>query len=94
MEDDDQEEELRCTTGSDVDIEEYSDTEDSIYTTYEQSDKLFDMDQPCWQKFLFLVTLSIVIVSITASIISYPLYHESISVASSAYAGINKYFLN
>ncbi|KAF7987645.1 hypothetical protein HCN44_003508 [Aphidius gifuensis] len=87
MEDDDQEE-LRYTTGSDVEIEEYTDTEESTYPVYQQSDKLFDIDSPCWQNFIFLITLSIVIVSITASIISYPLYHESISAASSAYAGL------
>lgn len=86
MEDDDQEE-LRYTTGSDVEIEEYTDTEESTYPVYQESDKFFDIDSPCWQNFIFLITLSIVIVSITASIISYPLYHESISAASSAYAG-------
>lgn len=86
MVDDEEQEELRCT-GSDVEIEEYTDTEDSPYVAYRASDKLFDTDRVAWQKFTFVATLLTVVVSITFLIITYPLYLESIGTASNAYTG-------
>ncbi|KAK0167197.1 hypothetical protein PV327_004626 [Microctonus hyperodae] len=87
MMDDDDHDEMRCT-GSDVEIEEYTDTEESPYTTYQSTDKLFDTDQPCWQIFYFLITLAIVAISITTSIITLPLYLESVSTAANGYTGL------
>ncbi|CAL7942139.1 unnamed protein product [Xylocopa violacea] len=84
MVDDEEQEELRCT-GSDVEIEEYTDTEDSPYVAYQPTDKLFDTDRVAWQKFSFIATLLIVVVSITSLIITYPLYLESVSNVSNAY---------
>lgn len=87
MVDDEEQEELRCT-GSDVEIEEYTDTEDSPYVAYQVTDKLFDTDRATWQKFSFIATLLTVVVSITFLIITYPLYLESVSYVSNAYTGI------
>ncbi|XP_078042581.1 uncharacterized protein LOC144472966 isoform X2 [Augochlora pura] len=87
MVDDEEQEELRCT-GSDVEIEEYTDTEESPYVAYQATDKLFDTDRVGWQKFSFIATLFAVVVSITFLIISYPLYLESVSSVSSAYTGL------
>ncbi|XP_043271534.1 uncharacterized protein [Venturia canescens] len=87
MMDEDDQEELRCA-GSDVEIEEYTDTEDSPYAAYQSTDKLFDTDQPGWQKFSFLATLVALVISVTIAIISYPLYLESVSEVSNAYAGL------
>ncbi|XP_012270816.1 uncharacterized protein LOC105694572 isoform X2 [Orussus abietinus] len=87
MMDDDEQEELRCT-GSDVEIEEYTDTEESPYAAYQSTDKLFDMDQPGWQKFSFLTTLITVIISVTTLIICFPLYLESVNTVSNAYTGL------
>ncbi|XP_076300500.1 uncharacterized protein LOC143218859 [Lasioglossum baleicum] len=87
MVDDEEQEELRCT-GSDVEIEEYTDTEESPYVAYQTSDKLFDTDRAGWQKFSFIATLLAVVVSITFLIITYPLYLESVSAASNAYTGL------
>ncbi|XP_015601302.1 uncharacterized protein LOC107270636 isoform X2 [Cephus cinctus] len=87
MMDDEEQEELRCT-GSDVEIEEYTDTEESPYAAYQPTDKLFDTDQPGWQKFGFLATLCTVIASVTTLIISFPLYLESVSAVSNAYTGL------
>lgn len=87
MVDDEEQEELRCT-GSDVEIEEYTDTEDSPYVAYQATDKLFDTDRATWQKFSFIATLLTVVVSITFLIITYPLYLESVSYVSNAYTGI------
>lgn len=87
MVDDEEQEELRCT-GSDVEIEEYTDTEESPYVAYQTADKLFDTDRVAWQKFNFVATLLIVIVSITFLIVTYPLYLESVSTVSNAYTGI------
>lgn len=86
MVDDEEQEELRCT-GSDVEIEEYTDTEDSPYVAYQATDKLFDTDRATWQKFSFIATLLTVVVSITFLIITYPLYLESVSYVSNAYTG-------
>ena len=85
MEDDDREE-LRCT-GSDVEIEEYTDTEESPYVAYQASEKPFDTDSPGWKKFSFIFTLIIVIISVTVLIISFPLYLESVSTVSNGYSG-------
>ena len=90
--DDDDQEELRCT-GSDVEIEEYTDTEESPYAAYQSTDKLFDTDQPGWQKFSFLATLTTLVMSVTIAIISFPLYLESVSATSNAYAGRTQKFL-
>ncbi|XP_031830326.1 uncharacterized protein LOC116426027 isoform X2 [Nomia melanderi] len=87
MVDDEEQEELRCT-GSDVEIEEYTDTEESPYVAYQTTDKLFDTDRVAWQKFSFVATLLAVVVSITFLIITYPLYLESVSTVSSAYTGL------
>ncbi|CAK9818702.1 hypothetical protein ANTQUA_LOCUS9907 [Anthophora quadrimaculata] len=87
MVDDEEQQELRCT-GSDVEIEEYTDTEESPYVTYQPGDKLFDTDRAAWQKFSFVATLLIVIVSITFLIITYPLYLGSVSNVSNAYTGL------
>ncbi|XP_016909938.1 uncharacterized protein LOC107996417 [Apis cerana] len=87
MVDDEEQEELRCT-GSDVEIEEYTDTEDSPYVAYQATDKLFDTDRATWQKFSFIATLLTVVVSITFLIITYPLYLESVSYVSNAYTGL------
>nr|XP_012135690.1 PREDICTED: uncharacterized protein LOC100879956 [Megachile rotundata]XP_012135691.1 PREDICTED: uncharacterized protein LOC100879956 [Megachile rotundata]XP_012135692.1 PREDICTED: uncharacterized protein LOC100879956 [Megachile rotundata]XP_012135693.1 PREDICTED: uncharacterized protein LOC100879956 [Megachile rotundata]XP_012135694.1 PREDICTED: uncharacterized protein LOC100879956 [Megachile rotundata]XP_012135695.1 PREDICTED: uncharacterized protein LOC100879956 [Megachile rotundata]XP_01 len=87
MVDDEEQEELRCT-GSDVEIEEYTDTEESPYVTYQTTDKLFDTDRAGWQKFSFIATLLILVVSITFLIIAYPLYLNSISTVSNAYTGL------
>ncbi|XP_076237116.1 uncharacterized protein LOC143180940 [Calliopsis andreniformis] len=87
MVDDEEQEELRCT-GSDVEIEEYTDTEESPYVAYQTTDKLFDTNRATWQKICFIATLLTVIVSITFLIISYPLYLESISTVSNAYTGL------
>lgn len=85
--DDEEQEELRCT-GSDVEIEEYTDTEESPYVAYQAgSDKLFDTDRENWQKLRFLATLLSVVVSVTVLVISYPLYLESVAAVSSAYTG-------
>ncbi|XP_048269299.1 uncharacterized protein LOC126925938 [Bombus affinis] len=85
--DDEEQEELRCT-GSDVEIEEYTDTDDSPYVAYQVTDKLFDTDRVAWQKFSFVATLLTVVVSITFLIITYPLYLESVSYVSNAYTGL------
>lgn len=90
MVDDEEQEEFRCT-GSDVEIEEYTDTEDSPYVAYQATDKLFDTDRATWQKFSFIATLLTVVVSITFLIITYPLYLESVSYVSNAYTGIYIY---
>lgn len=88
MMEDEEQEELRCTTGSDVEIEEYTDTEESPYAAYQAGgDKLFDADREDWQKLRFLLTLASVAVSVTVLVISYPLYLESVGTVSSAYAG-------
>lgn len=87
MVDDEEQEEFRCT-GSDVEIEEYTDTEDSPYVAYQATDKLFDTDRATWQKFSFIATLLTVVVSITFLIITYPLYLESVSYVSNAYTGL------
>ncbi|XP_020289576.1 uncharacterized protein LOC109857556 isoform X3 [Pseudomyrmex gracilis] len=88
MMDDEEQEELRCT-GSDVEIEEYTDTEESPYVAYQAGgDKLFDTDRENWQKLRFLVTLVSVVISVTVLVISYPLYLESVSAVSSAYTGL------
>ncbi|XP_076631780.1 uncharacterized protein LOC143346945 isoform X2 [Colletes latitarsis] len=87
MVDDEEQEELRCT-GSDVEIEEYTDTEESPYVGYQGADKLFDTDRVAWQKFSFVATLLTVVVSITFLIITYPLYLESVSTVSNAYTGL------
>ncbi|KAH0550435.1 uncharacterized protein LOC123261151 isoform X2 [Cotesia glomerata] len=87
IDEDDQDEQLR-RTGSDVEIEEYTDTEEPAYTTYQPSDKLFDTEQPCWQRFSFLATLGIVTASVTTSIISLPLYLENVSGTANAYTGL------
>ncbi|XP_011306437.1 uncharacterized protein [Fopius arisanus] len=87
MMDDDDQEELRCAV-SDVEIEEYTDTEESPYGAYQSMDKLFDTDQPCWQKFGFLTTLTVLVASITSSIVTFPLYLESVSSAANAYSGL------
>ncbi|XP_053984953.1 uncharacterized protein LOC128879646 isoform X1 [Hylaeus volcanicus] len=87
MVDDEEQEELRCT-GSDVEIEEYTDTEESPYVGYQSSDKLFDTDRVAWQKFSFVATLLTVVVSITFLIVTYPLYLESISTVSNSYTGL------
>ena len=79
MEDDEQEE-LRCT-GSDVEIEEYTDTEEP-HTTYQASEK-----SHTWQKFIFIFTLIVVIISITVIVITFPLYLESVSTVSNGYSG-------
>jgi len=87
MMDDEEQEELRCT-GSDVEIEEYTDTEESPYVPYQAGgDKLFDTDRENWQKLRFLVTLVSVAISVTVLVISYPLYLESVAAVSSAYTG-------
>lgn len=87
MMDDEEQEELRCT-GSDVEIEEYTDTEESPYAAYQAGgDKLFDTDRENWQKLRFLATLVSVAVSVTVLVISYPLYLESVAAVSSAYTG-------
>lgn len=86
MMDDDEQEELRCT-GSDVEIEEYTDTEESPYVAYQAGDKLFDTDRENWQKLRFLASLVSVAVSVTVLVISYPLYLESVGAVSSAYTG-------
>lgn len=91
MMDDEEQEELRCT-GSDVEIEEYTDTEESPYVAYQAgSDKLFDTDRENWQKLRFLATLLSVTVSVTVLVISYPLYLESVAAISSAYTGRQTY---
>ncbi|XP_074097035.1 uncharacterized protein LOC141526128 [Cotesia typhae] len=87
IDEDDQDEQLR-RTGSDVEIEEYTDTEEPAYTTYQPSDKLFDTEQSCWQRFSFLATLGIVTASVTTSIISLPLYLENVSGTANAYTGL------
>ncbi|XP_032667239.1 uncharacterized protein LOC116842314 isoform X1 [Odontomachus brunneus] len=87
MMDDEEQEELRCT-GSDVEIEEYTDTEESPYVAYQAGDKLFDTDRENWQKFRFLASLVSVAVSVTVLVISYPLYLESVGAVSSAYTGL------
>ncbi|XP_066600836.1 uncharacterized protein [Prorops nasuta] len=87
MMDDDEQEDFRCT-GSDVEIEEYTDTEDSPYSPYQNNDKLFDTDQATWQKFNFLATLISLVISVTVLIITYPLYLESVSALSNAYTGL------
>lgn len=84
--DDEEQEELRCT-GSDVEIEEYTDTEESPYVAYQAGDKLFDTDRENWQKLRFLASLVSVAVSVTVLVISYPLYLESVGAVSSAYTG-------
>lgn len=86
IDEDDHDEQVRCT-GSDVEIEEYTDTEEPAYTTYQSTDKLFDTEQPCWQRFSFLATLGIVTASVTTSIISLPLYLENVSGTANAYTG-------
>lgn len=86
MMDDDDQEELHCT-GSDVEIEEYTDTEETPYAAYQPPDKLFDTDQPEWQKFGFLGTLTVVVTSVTMLVIAFPLYLESVSAVSTAYTG-------
>lgn len=86
MMDDDEQEELRCT-GSDVEIEEYTDTEESPYVAYQAADKLFDTDRENWQRLRFLATLVSVAISVTVLVISYPLYLESVGTVSSAYTG-------
>jgi len=87
MMDDEEQEELRCT-GSDVEIEEYTDTEESPYVAYQAGgDKLFDTDRENWQKLRFLATLVSVAISVTVLVITYPLYLESVAVVSSAYTG-------
>ncbi|XP_034941222.1 uncharacterized protein [Chelonus insularis] len=89
MMDDDEQEDGRCMGGSDGEIEEYTDTEESPYAaTYQSTDKLFDTDQSCWQRFSFLITLVIVAASITSSVITLPLYLESVNTAASAYTGL------
>ncbi|XP_048516158.1 uncharacterized protein LOC105691561 isoform X2 [Athalia rosae] len=87
MMDDEDQEELHCT-GSDVEIEEYTDTEETPYAAYQPSDKLFDTDQPGWQKFGFLGTLTVVVTSVTMLVIAFPLYMESVSAVSTAYTGL------
>ncbi|XP_025261758.1 uncharacterized protein LOC105258715 isoform X1 [Camponotus floridanus] len=88
MMDDEEQEELRCT-GSDVEIEEYTDTEESPYVAYQAGgDKLFDTDRENWQKLRFLGTLVSVAISVTVLVITYPLYLESVAVVSSAYTGL------
>ncbi|XP_046424130.1 uncharacterized protein LOC124181530 [Neodiprion fabricii] len=87
MMDDDDQEELHCT-GSDVEIEEYTDTEETPYAAYQPADKLFDTDRPGWQKFRFLGTLMVVVTSVTMLVIVFPLYLESVSAVSSAYTGL------
>ncbi|KAG7212621.1 hypothetical protein KM043_012910 [Ampulex compressa] len=87
MMDDEEQEELRCT-GSDVEIEEYTDGEESPYVAYQAADKLFDTDRATWQKFGFMATLVTVVLSVTLLIISYPLYLESIGKVSNAYTGL------
>ncbi|KAF7400518.1 hypothetical protein HZH66_005702 [Vespula vulgaris] len=86
---DEEQEELRCT-GSDVEIEEYTDTEESPYVgAYRaSSDKLFDKSRATWQKFTFLITLFTVVTSVTVLVIGFPLYLESISAVSNAYTGL------
>ncbi|XP_047351909.1 uncharacterized protein LOC124949974 isoform X3 [Vespa velutina] len=86
MIDDEEQEELRCT-GSDVEIEEYTDTEESPYVgAYRaSSDKLFDRSRATWQKFTFLITLLTVVTSVTVLVIGFPLYLESISAVSNSY---------
>lgn len=87
MMEDEEQEELRCT-GSDVEIEEYTDTEESPYVAYQSGgDKLFDADREDWQRLRFLLTLVSVAVSITVLVITYPLYFESVGAVSSAYTG-------
>ena len=87
MVDDEEQEELRCT-GSDVEVEEYTDTEESPYVAYQTADKLFDTDRAAWQKFSFVATLLTAAVSITFLVITYPLYLESVSTVSNAYTGL------
>ncbi|XP_047351902.1 uncharacterized protein LOC124949974 isoform X1 [Vespa velutina] len=89
MIDDEEQEELRCT-GSDVEIEEYTDTEESPYVgAYRaSSDKLFDRSRATWQKFTFLITLLTVVTSVTVLVIGFPLYLESISAVSNSYTGL------
>lgn len=87
MVDDEEQEELRCT-GSDVEVEEYTDTEESPYVAYQTADKLFDTDRATWQKFSFVATLLTAVVSITFLVITYPLYLESVSTVSNAYTGL------
>lgn len=91
MEDDEQEE-LRCT-GSDVEIEEYSDTEEPPYVGYQSSEKPFDTEAPNWKKFIFIFTLITVIISVTILVISFPLYLESVSAVSNGYSG-NRFKFN
>jgi len=94
MMDDEEQEELRCT-GSDVEIEEYTDTEESPYVAYQAgADKLFDTDRANWQKLRFLATLVSVAVSVTVLVISYPLYLESVAAVSSAYTGMRACMCN
>lgn len=85
MEDDEQEE-LRCT-GSDIEIEEYSDTEEPPFVGYQSLEKPFDTDSPNWKKFSFIFTLCTVIVSVSILVISFPLYLESVSAVSNGYSG-------
>ncbi|XP_017881155.1 uncharacterized protein LOC108625569 [Ceratina calcarata] len=87
MVDEDEQEELRCT-GSDVEIEEYTDTDESPYVAYQATDKLFDTDRVAWQKFSFLATLFALVISITSLVITYPLYLESVSNVSNAYTAL------
>lgn len=89
MVDDEEQEELRCT-GSDVEVEEYTDTEESPYVAYQTADKLFDTDRAAWQKFSFVATLLTAVVSITFLVITYPLYLESVSIVSNAYTGTQR----
>lgn len=87
--DDDEQDELRCTGSSDAEIEEYTDTEDSPYNAAYQNttDKFFDTDQIAWEKFSFVATLVVAIISVTVLIVSHPLHLESIEVVSNAYTG-------
>ncbi|XP_014486086.1 PREDICTED: uncharacterized protein LOC106750328 isoform X2 [Dinoponera quadriceps] len=88
MMDDEEQEELRCT-GSDVEIEEYTDTEESPYVAYQAGDKLFDTGRSeNWQKLRFLASLVSVAASITVLVISFPLYLENVGAVSSAYTGL------
>ncbi|XP_051163407.1 uncharacterized protein LOC127282886 [Leptopilina boulardi] len=86
MEDDEQEE-LRCT-GSDIEIEEYSDTEEPPFVGYQSLEKPFDTDSPNWKKFSFIFTLCTVIVSVSILVISFPLYLESVSAVSNGYSAL------
>lgn len=82
---DDEEQEELHGTGSEGEIEDYTDSEEHPYAVYQSTEKLFDTDQPEWKNFSFLFALCCVVLSTTSLVITYPLYLDSVTTVSSAY---------